>query len=287
MTAQDALVKLGTETAAAVSQVLLSFVGDEVETSRVSVVPPGTHPLGAYPFPAAVTKVSYVDGVTGGNAFAITARGARLLAAAMMGAPPDDDGHDLTELELSAVGEAGNQMLAAAASATAEVLGQEVEIDPPETALYDSLEEAAAVFGAAPYVTSCSLTVQGEPCRLVQLVPEAFIARMRIAFQERDAVTSLEEAQLLGASGAEGGVCEDFIRAARLRLSAELGRTRLPIRRAAALPYGAVVPLDRGAGDPLDIFVNGSHFATGRLMLVDESDWAVRIESLTPANASE
>ena len=42
----------------------------------------------------------------------------------MMGeAPPEDEATELTELELSAVGEAMNQMMAAAADATSAVLG--------------------------------------------------------------------------------------------------------------------------------------------------------------------
>ena len=57
--------------------------------------------------PAVAMSVSYVDGVTGGNVFVMPLQGARALAAAMMGEePPEDDATELTELELSAVGEA-------------------------------------------------------------------------------------------------------------------------------------------------------------------------------------
>jgi len=51
------------------------------------------------------------------------------------------------------------------------------------------------------------------------------------------------------------------------------------------LPHGAVVELDRSPDEPIDLYVNGRRFATGRLVVVDGSDWAVRIESvLAPTN---
>ena len=47
---------------------------------------------------------------------------------------------------------------------------------------------------------------------------------------------------------------------------------------------GAVVELDRQADEPIDLYVNGRRFATGRLMVVDGSDWAVRIETILEDN---
>ena len=84
--------------------------------------------------PAVCAEVSYVDGVTGGNVFLLPVEGARRLAATMMGQDASDavEGAELSELDLSAVGEAMNQMMSAAALATSGVLGQEVEIDPPD-----------------------------------------------------------------------------------------------------------------------------------------------------------
>jgi flagellar motor switch protein FliN/FliY len=53
------------------------------------------------------------------------------------------------------------------------------------------------------------------------------------------------------------------------------------------MPPGAVVELNRGADEPVDLYVNGTRFATGRLMVVDGTDWAVRIEEvLSPSDTS-
>jgi flagellar motor switch protein FliN len=63
-----------------------------------------------------------------------------------------------------------------------------------------------------------------------------------------------------------------------LRVWAELGRARLPIGRAVGLAPGAV--LDRGVDDPVDLYVNGRRLALGRLLLTEDGEWAVRVESI-------
>jgi flagellar motor switch protein FliN/FliY len=53
-------------------------------------------------------------------------------------------------------------------------------------------------------------------------------------------------------------------------VSAEIGRTRIPIRNLLQLSQGSVVELDRLAGDPLDVFVNGTLIAHGEVVVVNE-----------------
>jgi flagellar motor switch protein FliN/FliY len=59
----------------------------------------------------------------------------------------------------------------------------------------------------------------------------------------------------------------------------------MAVGRAVNLASGAVVDLDRAPDDPVDLYVNGRRFATGRLLLV-EDEWAVRIESVLPAGGA-
>ena len=61
---------------------------------------------------------------------------------------------------------------------------------------------------------------------------------------------------------------------------AELGRARMPSAQVVGMPSGSVVELDQAADEPIDLYVNGTRFATGRLMVVDGSDWGVRIETV-------
>src|SRR5579863_4794125 len=53
-------------------------------------------------------------------------------------------------------------------------------------------------------------------------------------------------------------------------LSMEVGRTRVPIRNLLQLNQGSVVELDRAAGEPLDVFVNGTLIAHGEVVVVNE-----------------
>jgi flagellar motor switch protein FliN len=53
-------------------------------------------------------------------------------------------------------------------------------------------------------------------------------------------------------------------------ISMEIGRTRLPIRNLLQLNQGSVVELDRLAGEPLDVFVNGTLIAHGEVVVVNE-----------------
>lgn len=62
-------------------------------------------------------------------------------------------------------------------------------------------------------------------------------------------------------------------------LSLELGRTRMSIRELLALGQGSVVRLDRPAGEPLDILVNGCLVARGEVVVVNDR-FGVRITEI-------
>jgi flagellar motor switch protein FliN/FliY len=289
MSDDAALMKLGESTAESAVGLLEMFAPGKVQVTGVSVVPGDANPLDGLPTPAVATSVSYVGGATGGNVFILSFDGARKLAAAMMGMeePEDPDAPELSELELSAVAEAANQMMASAAGATSTVLGSEVEIGPPETNSYTSIEAAAGAYPAVPHAIRVAFSVCGEPARLVQLVPHAFVVRMTKALAEmRTEIPEVATEARTGTADAERG---PSLAGIPVRVWAELGRARMPSAQLVDLPSGAVVELDRQADEPIDLYVNGTRFATGRLMVVDGEDWAVRIETIlsTPSTTHE
>lgn len=61
-----------------------------------------------------------------------------------------------------------------------------------------------------------------------------------------------------------------------MTLTVEIGRTRMSVRDVLALEPGAVVELDRAAGAPCDVLLNGRPIAEGEVVVVDQ-DYAVRI----------
>jgi flagellar motor switch protein FliN len=293
MSTDDALIRLGQSTSEAITGVMEMFAPGKIVAGDVSVTPGDRNPMESIPVPAVATSVSYVDGVTGANVFVMTLDGAKKLAAAVMGMeePEDPDAPELSELELSAVSEAMNQMMASAAIAISSVLGTEVEIGTPETKTFTEAAQAADAYPHTPHAVRASFSVCGEPCRLIQLVPNAFVVRMTRALDELGAeVPSSEPAVASAAPTAAGtppGPGTPSLAGIPVRVWAELGRAQMPSAQVVGLPSGAVVELNRSADEPIDLYVNGRRFATGRLMVVDGTDWAVRIETvLAPSNTS-
>jgi flagellar motor switch protein FliN/FliY len=289
--ATEALTKLGESTGEACLSVLEMFAAEKVSTGEVTTFTDPKQAFAGVPLPCVAMSVSYVDGVTGGNVFLITLDGARNLAASMMGMdePEDPNAEELSELELSAVSEAMNQMMASAAAATSVVLGNEVEIGTPDTKLFTSADEIAASYPATPYAVRIAMSVCGEPARLIQLVPNAFVVRMSSALDEIGSeITGGMPEPSTTAGGPRGSTsAKPSLSGIPVRVWAELGRARMPSAQIVGLPAGAVVELDRMADDAIDLYVNGTRFATGRLVVVDGTDWAVRIEHVFASTNSE
>ena len=53
-------------------------------------------------------------------------------------------------------------------------------------------------------------------------------------------------------------------------ISLEVGRVRMPIRNLLQLNQGSVVELERGAGEALDVYVNGTLIAQGEVVVVND-----------------
>jgi flagellar motor switch protein FliN len=53
-------------------------------------------------------------------------------------------------------------------------------------------------------------------------------------------------------------------------ISLEVGRAKVPIRNLLQLNQGSVVELERQAGEPLDVYVNGTLFAHGEVVVVND-----------------
>ena len=280
MTTEEALEQIARSTAEAVTGLLQTFSPDGVRLTDVSLVPAGGDPLRGMPAPGVAASAAYVDGVTGGNVFTTTLAGAKKLAAAMMGTEAEGTA-PLDEIELSAVSEAMNQMMAAGAQATGAVLGQDVDISPPDTRPFESTDGVVEAPGSAAHLTSASFLMFDEPCRLVQIIPTAFTVRMATALDDR--ALAVEAPARQEGDPAAAAALAALLEAAPVKLTAELGRTHLAVARAVGLPPGAIVELDREPDDPIDLFVNGRRVAIGRLVVTSTGRWAVRVESLLPA----
>ncbi len=71
----------------------------------------------------------------------------------------------------------------------------------------------------------------------------------------------------------------DLIRDVELDLKIELGRTQMYLEDVLKLRKGSVVPLDKLAGDPVDIYVNGRLIARGEVLVLNDN-FCVRVAEL-------
>ena len=67
-------------------------------------------------------------------------------------------------------------------------------------------------------------------------------------------------------------------------VTAELGRRRMTVRDLLALTPGSVIELDRAAGSPVDVLVNGTLIARGEVVVIDE-EFGIRIAEIVAAES--
>jgi flagellar motor switch protein FliN len=82
-----------------------------------------------------------------------------------------------------------------------------------------------------------------------------------------------------GAPVVRGGL--ELLHDVEMEITAELGRTRLSVRDLLAMAPGAVIELDRVAGGPTDLLVNGRLIARGEVVVIDEN-FGIRITEIVP-----
>jgi flagellar motor switch protein FliN/FliY len=75
----------------------------------------------------------------------------------------------------------------------------------------------------------------------------------------------------------------DVILDVPVQLSLEVGRARIPIRNLLQLNQGSVIELERAAGEPLDVYVNGTLIAQGEVVVVNERFGVRLTDVISPA----
>ncbi|HET7266964.1 MAG TPA: flagellar motor switch protein FliN [Rhodanobacteraceae bacterium] len=100
-----------------------------------------------------------------------------------------------------------------------------------------------------------------------------------------DAATAekLQPDTLQAAGGGNAEVNMDVILDVPVTMAMEVGRTRISIRNLLQLNQGSVVELDRAAGEPLDVFVNGTLVAHGEVVVINEKFGIRLTDVISPA----
>jgi flagellar motor switch protein FliN/FliY len=153
------------------------------------------------------------------------------------------------------------QALRPALEAAATTLGP-VVVDPGEL-----LEPAAAM-----------LALTGNGGLLVPLTGDGAIqAAVGLAVAAQVEAPAPESAAAGGPKDSRPAF--DLLHDVEMEVTAELGRTRMSVRELLSLTPGAVIELDRAAGGPADLLVNGRLIARGEVVVIDEN-FGIRITEI-------
>lgn len=316
---KDALGEIGNismgTAATALSQILNHKVA--ITAPRVQITTPADL-FRSFEVPYAIVTIEYTSGLAGNNLLIIRVSDAAVIADLMMGGDGRQPG-ELGEIGLSALAEAMNQMIGAAATSMSLMFQRSVAISPPKVAIFRTPADAREFYPWDPdekvAVVSFRMTVQDlVESELLQVVPVA-VAKQEVGLLLQQAGTGPDGAaepgpkaagayleaeptmsapglqpagEQLPARGEATGTPQprtlDLLLDVPLEVSAVIGRTRRPIKEVLTLVPGSVVELDRAVEKPVEILVNGTLVAEGEVVVVDEN-FGVRITRIiSPAD---
>ena len=155
--------------------------------------------------PKVATTVEFKEGLTGVNLMLLEVHDANVIANLMMGGDGTPENEEFTELELSAVAEAMNQMIGSAATSMATMISTKVDILPPKVNLWDEPGNTKYDFivdDEVIYKISFSLNVDGLiqseimqifTDQMVDDIAQAMLADKATVVDNRETATSQSE----------------------------------------------------------------------------------------------
>ena len=145
----------------------------------------------------------------------------------------------------------------------------------PAKALRPALDAIAAALGGrlegeptATPTEDALAVLTGGTCVIVPLMSEEGLTAL-VGLSLTQLPTAATRGQTAAVAARSWGI--EMLRDVEMEVTCELGRTRMTVRQLLALAPGDVVELDRLAGSPADLLVNGTLLARGEVVVVDES----------------
>ncbi|MGV2620064.1 UNVERIFIED_CONTAM: flagellar motor switch phosphatase FliY [Halobacillus marinus] len=135
---EDALGEIGNISFGSSATALSSLLNQKVEitTPTISVVD-RAHLPEEFPKPHVAVGVTYTDGFSGENVLVIQTEDAAIIADLMLGGDGTSPDAQLSDIALSAVQEAMNQMMGSAATSMSTIFNKKVDISPPAIDVLD------------------------------------------------------------------------------------------------------------------------------------------------------
>ena len=225
-------------------------------------------------------SVEFSGALSGDSWLVLDAENAKSIVRMMtqgMGVSEDDL---LGELGMSALSEAMNQLMAGAATALSDGLGERIDISPPtittEAVHHEKREDAVVVTYEGEIAGAATSQVFWQiDCDLAQHLGSRWLSALGTPAPEAPAPAVAATAPVAAAptpqaapppeSAAGGGV----LNTVELEVAVELGNVAMTIGELLRMGEGSVVTLTQSVGDNVVLLANGTPVASGEVVVVD------------------
>lgn len=354
---KDAIGEISNISMGTAATTLFSLVNNRVViTTPVVEYATWTDIVNSYDKPCVFIQIYYEDGLDGNNILILKEKDVKVITDLMMGGDGTNTEGDLSDLHLSAIGEAMNQMMGSAATSVSSMLEKRVNISPPTADIVDMDEtvsgEDIADFLKGTFVKVSFNMVIGDlvDSTLMQLYPFDFARNLYREFMAANSMESeIEPKPLTSQSKEEAKAPQpqarqeqtsppvnnmpynnmagmmagampnmnqqmpymppvqdvniqpaqfapfsqmtqhmvppeniDLLMDVPLEVTVELGRTSKSIKDILDFAPGTIIELNRLAGEPIDVLVNGKFVAKGEVVVMEEA-FGIRVTEITKA----
>lgn len=301
-----------------------------------------------YDRPCVFIHISYIDGIDGNNILILKEQDVKIITDLMMGGDGSNTDGELSELHLSAISEAMNQMMGSAATSLSSMLEKKVDISPPSASLVDlndTIDDDKIVSFLDDEIVQISFDMKiGDlvDSQIMQLYPFDFArdlyqkfmgnteasadqaaaaqqpeqpqvpvqpapqpqmdapqmqANPQMAQPQMQANPQMQQPYMMPAPNMAVQPAQfqtfnqeispllqqeniDLIMDVPLEVTVELGRSNKSIKEILDFAPGTIIELDKLAGEPVDILVNGKFVAKGEVVVIEEN-FGIRIVEIT------
>ena len=154
---KDAVGEISNISMGTAATTLSSLLNQKVNitTPRVEIAD-WEHLSSKYDRPCVMLQIRYKEGLDGNNVLILKEKDVKIITDLMMGGPGNaDDAEELTDLHLSAIGEAMNQMMGSAATSLSSMFNRKIDISPPIANIvetYNEMDDSLPPFLAGQFV---------------------------------------------------------------------------------------------------------------------------------------
>lgn len=194
---QDALGEIGNITFGSAATALSTLLGKKVDitTPKVSIISKDELQE-QFPKPHVAVHVNYVDGFDGINLLVIKTRDAQVIADLMMGGDGTGGDENLSEIHISAVQEAMNQMMGSSATSMSTIFNRFVNISPPGIDILNLSKGEGKLPDEDVFIKISFRLIIGDliDSNIMQLLPVPFAKEMVSILMGGDSDSSMEVA---------------------------------------------------------------------------------------------